>query len=517
MPSATALNAPPQQRSTPAPDRRRAFRIRSFFAPILLTPLVLWIHGYHPFAGDAGIYVAGVRHILDPSLYPVNAAFPAAFTRLSIFPWILAALVRLTHLSLSWILLTTHVLSIGLFLFACRQLAARLFSAEASRWCSTLVAAACFTLPVAGTALFIMDPYVTARSFSTPLTLFAVAAALDRAWLRVTILLALAALIHPLMAAYAVLFVVIYALIVSGKIRAANGFYFALLVTDGAVFALAHRTPVSASYREAVSLPARTFLFLARWHWYEVLGLLLPLGIFGFAVRRTSPADPKRALCLACLLLGITSTLVAMLFIPPGGPYALVPIQALRSFHLIYAVGLVLCGGLLATRMSHSRPVGFSLIVLLFAGMFAAQNVAWPGCNRIEWPWTRPANPYQQAFLWIRDHTPRNAVFAFNPELVYLPEEDEQGFRAIAQRDHLADDKDAGIVAVIPSLADRWSRQRNAELNLDRISDAQRAAAVTPMGATWLLLPPETQTAFPCPYRNGVVKVCTMASELTDR
>ncbi len=184
--------------------------------------------------------------------------------------------------------------------------------------------------------------------------------------------------------------------------------------------------------------------------------------------------------------------------------------SVLRSFHLIYAVGLVLCGGLLAARMSHSRPVGFSLIVLLFAGMFAAQNVAWPGCDRIEWPWTRPSNPYQQAFLWIRDHTPRNAVFAFNPELVYLPYEDEQGFRAIAQRDHLADDKDAGIVAVIPRFAERWAAQRNAQLNIDRMTDAQRIAALHPLGANWLLLPPETQTAFPCPYRNDVVKVCTM-------
>ena len=33
-----------------------------------------------------GIYVAGVRHILDPALYPLNADFPAAFTRLSHFP-----------------------------------------------------------------------------------------------------------------------------------------------------------------------------------------------------------------------------------------------------------------------------------------------------------------------------------------------------------------------------------------------------------------------------------------------
>ena len=55
-------------------------------APVLLTPLVLVINGYHPFAGDAGIYIAAVRHILNPSLYPLNSVFVTAFTRLSRMP-----------------------------------------------------------------------------------------------------------------------------------------------------------------------------------------------------------------------------------------------------------------------------------------------------------------------------------------------------------------------------------------------------------------------------------------------
>ena len=142
--------------------------------------------------------------------------------------------------------------------------------------------------------------------------------------------------------------------------------------------------------------------------------------------------------------------------------------------------------------------------------MFAAQLFAWSGCNPIEWPGSPPANPYQQAFLWIRDHTPRDAVFAFNPRLVYLPEEDEQGFRAITERDHLADDKDAGIVAVVPQLAYRWALQRNAELNLDSMTDSDRIATLAPLRATWLLLPLDAKTALSCPWRNSVAVVCRM-------
>lgn len=494
-------------RTGPGPLRRG---IPSALGPVLLAPVVLLIHGYHPFAGDAGIYVAGVRHILDPALYPLNADFPVAFTRLSLFPWALAGLVRLTHEPLSWVLLAAHLASIFLFLLACRQLAARLFASEGPRWCAVLLAAGCFTLPVAGTALFVMDPYVTARSFSTPLTLFSVVAAVDRAWLRAAILLALAALIHPLMAVYALVFVVLQALVASGRFRTALGFCCVLVATAGAVFFPGYRSPVSPDYREAVSLPARTFLFLARWHGYEVLGLVLPLALFGLAIRRFRLIDAKRALCLTCLLLGITSTAIAMFFAPTGGPYVLVPLQVLRSFHLIYVVGVVLCGGVLGALLSRSRVAGISVVVLLFAGMFVAHDAAWPGCARIEWPGTEPSNPWQTAFLWIRDNTPKSAVFAFDPELVYRPLEDEQGFRAIAERDHLADDKDAGIVAVQPQLADRWARQRNAELDVDRTTDAQRVAALKPLGATWLLLPPKAETTFLCPYKNTVAKACSM-------
>jgi hypothetical protein len=480
-------------------------------APILLTPVVLLVHGYHPFAGDAGIYVAGVRHILNPSLYPLNSAFPATFTRLSILPWMLAALVRIAHLPLSWVLLSAHLLSIFLFLTACRKLATDLFPGDAARWFSQILAAACFTLPVAGTALFVMDPYVTARSFSTPVSLMALAASIERAWPRAILLLIIATLIHPLMGAYAVVFVILHALTASGHRLLGLTICGAFVTIAGTAFVLAHRTPFSPAYREAVSLPPRTFLFLARWHWYEILGLLLPLILFALALRKLRPASRKASLCLTCLLVGITSILIAALFVPSDGPYALVPLQILRNFHLIYMVGIVLSGGILAELMARSRPVAVAIFALLFTGMFAAQRFTWSGSNRVEWPGSHPSNPYQQAFLWIRDNTPRDAVFAFNPQLVYLPHEDEQGFRAIAQRDHLADDKDAGIVAVRPQLAGRWALQRNADLNVNRMTDPERVAVLPSLGATWLLLPPKADTAFPCPWSNEVVKICQMA------
>lgn len=510
---AAVTAAGPSDRSSSPPSTSRLL-------PILLTPLVLVIHGYHPFAGDAGLYTAGVRRILNPALYPRNAAFVTAFTHRSLFPWILAALVRLTHLPLPWILLTLHLVSIWLFLFAAGRLAARLFPNPSARAFATLLAAACCALPVAGTALVLMDPYVTARSLSTPLSLLAVTAILDRRGPSALILVTLILAIHPLMGVYTAAFVLLLSLLLSGRIRTALALCAIAFTFAGLAFAVAHSTPIDPAYRQAVSLAPRSFLFLSRWRWYEVLGLLLPLALFALALRRlgsrtSTGRGVSAALCLASILLGTTTFLIAACFVPAAGPYLLVPFQLLRSFHLIYSTGVILCGGLLAALTPRSRWIPPILLVLLFAAMFCVERAEWPGGPRLEFPNVRfpglaPANPYVQAFLWIRNHTPHDAVFAFNPQLVYLPGEDEQSFRALSERDQLADDKDAGVAAVVPSLAPRWAAQRNAEFSIDRMSDAERLATLPPLGANWLLLPPAAPTAFPCPWRNSVLQVCRL-------
>jgi hypothetical protein len=494
------------------PPANASGRSPGIFTLLLLVPALLVIHGYHPYAGDAGLYVAGILHTLDPSLYPINAAFVTAFTHHSVFAWAIAALVRVTRLPLAWMLLVAHVASLWLFLCGCRALAVRVLTTERARWFAVLLAAACCALPVAGTALVLMDPYVTARSFSTPLSLFAVAACLDRAWVRAALLLAGAMLLHPLMGAYAAGFVLVLALIGCGRTRAALLLCCASLAGAAVAWVMSRGAAVSPGYREAVALPERTFLFLARWHWYELLGLVLPLVLYGAATQKFSASTHIGALCRAAICMGATSFLMALLFVWPSGPYLLVPLQVLRSFHIIYLAGMVLCGGVLGFLTRRNRSGVVVLLLLLAAAMFRVERVDWPDCARMELPGLATANPYKAAFLWIRSHTPRDAVFAFNPQLVYLPGEDEQGFRALTERDALADDKDAGVVAVLPSLAARWAAQRNAELFVDSMTDAQRFAALAPRGATWLLLPPGAETSFPCPFRNRAVVVCQLVA-----
>jgi hypothetical protein len=480
----------------------------------VLTAAVLLAHGYHPFADDAGIYVAGIRRLLDPSLYRTDAAFVTAHTHLSIFAHVLAGLIRLLHLPLAGALMVAHLVSVFLFLLACSQVAARLFSSSAQRLGAQrlgalLMAAACFTLPVAGTALTIMDPYVTARSFSAPCELFALAAALDRCWGRAALFAALAALLHPLMAAYLIAFLAVYALVDAGRLRQAAALCFAGIAAAGAAFFVARHASVPEGYRQAVLLPSHTFLFLARWQWYEILGLALPLLLLAFAAWRCGRDSVMGKLCLVCVFTGTASVLIAACFVPTSGPYLLAPLQVLRSFHLIYAVGVLLIGRLAGSLLARTRWAAM-IFVLAFAALSLAQHLTWRSSAFTEWPWAAPANPWQQAFLWTRDNTSHDAVFAFNPRLVYLPEEEEQGFRALSERSQLGDDKDSGVVAVFPRLAPEWARQRNAEAGVNRMTDSERVATLRPLGVTWLLLAPDAVTGFSCPYRNRVVAVCEM-------
>src|SRR5213592_4262088 len=97
--------------------RRRTnstFRIRNseFLVLAGLTLGALAVHGYHPGAEDAEIYLPGVLKRLQPTLFPYNAEFFQSHAGLTAFPTIVAASVRVTHLPLAVVVLAWQVVSI---------------------------------------------------------------------------------------------------------------------------------------------------------------------------------------------------------------------------------------------------------------------------------------------------------------------------------------------------------------------------------------------------------------------
>ena len=480
---------------------------------IVLTPAVLFVHGYHPFSEDAGIYVAGVRKLVQPAFYIPDASFVLANTRLSLFAHLLAAIVRTTRMPLSYLLLLTHLASIFAFLAACWSLVRRIFSSPVAQWSAVALAGACFTIPIAGTSLMLMDPYVTARSFSTPLGLFALAAAIDHRWALTAFLLLLTGLMHPLMFIYAAAFVLLFVLVDLGRTRAAWTLNLLGILASGAIYLLTLHAPVSAAYHQAIL--SRSYLFPSQWAWSEYLGLAVPLLLYALALRHQDPHTPAGKLCLAAIMLGTSGTLSAFLFVHPSDSYFLARLQPLRSFHMLYLVGILLLGGLLgkrligATRRS-ARLTGFALLTAAAVSMFFTQRFTYPLSAHIEFPRAAPRNPWEKAFVWIRANTPPDAVFATNPDLVLLHGEDGQGFRVMTERSLLGDYKDEGVVVVFPALATQWALERNAQAGLDRMTDAERVARLQPLGVSWLLLSSAATTSFACPYHNLVSQVCRL-------
>jgi hypothetical protein len=479
-----------------------------------LVPAVFLIHGYHPFADDAGIYVAGIRKLLNPALFQPDAPFVVSNTKLSVFAHVLAELVRVTHLPLSIVLLATHLVSIYLFLVGCWLVGSCIFRKTAERWFAVAFAAACFTLPAAGTALAIMDPYVTSRSLSTPIAMFALAAALSRRWELAAMLVFLMGVMHPLMVVYTAALVLLYVLVDTGRVRGAVLLGMGGIALTGLIAIVTRHTPVSHAYYEAMHNRDRAYIFPATWHWYEDFGLIAPVGLMALAMYRAERGGRAWKLCMACILLGVSSIVAAFLFVHSTGPYFLVRLQILRSFQILYLVGVVLLGGWLGKVLWRQKKTRWLLFVLLAAaggGLYAAQRATYPDSAHVEWPGLKPQNQWVQAFVWIRENTPVDAVFAADPDLELDNGEDMQGFRAIAERSLLGDDKDQGVAAVVnPSIAGVWAKQRDAQVGIDQMSDQERMEKLKPLGVTWLLLPAQASTGFRCPFNNGMAKVCRL-------
>src|SRR4051794_31688532 len=92
-----------------------------------LTLGALAVHGYHPGAEDAEIYLPGVLKRLQPALFPYNAEFFQSHAGLTAFPAIVAASVRATHLPVSVVLLGWQLLSIFGVLLASWRIARACF------------------------------------------------------------------------------------------------------------------------------------------------------------------------------------------------------------------------------------------------------------------------------------------------------------------------------------------------------------------------------------------------------
>lgn len=510
---------------------------------VLLTLGTLLVHGYHPWAEDGGLYVAGIEYALDPSLFPHETAFVTEHLPYSLFTPAMAWLVHLSHLSLPAVLFCTYLFSTWLMLYAALRLARQCFPSQAAQWSAVALLSAWWTMPVAGTSLLLMDPYVTARSLSTPLSLLAVAAALPP-WpfpfspgqrsllgsalrspmLHCVLSLAAAGALHPLMAIYALGFV----LAIRSVVQRCRWWMLAaaiaiILLLSGIVQFVA--TPESTAVLAAAH--TRYYWFLAQWQWFEWMGLAGPLAIFVGLLRLKNAAVSiaARAACQASIALGLTAFATALIFAQEHyKAHAVARLQPLRAYLLLYAVMILLLGGTLArlAELSASRAkerwlrgcvsiAPWLFIMIMAAIMFWVQRTTFPASIHIELPSRRNPNAWVEAFLWARGHTQKDTLFALDARYVNTDGEDAQTFRALSERDSIPDfSKDGGEAANIPRLAPAWWRAAQATRDLSQMSDGERDDVLRPFAVQWVILHANADTTDACPYRNTVVKVCKL-------
>lgn len=458
------------------------------------------------------IPVAGTAlYFFETHSHPLEASAP-------VFNKIVAFTLRFTHLSCSSVLFIFYILSIFLVLLGCLKLTRRLFREPSAHWAGVCLVASLFTIPVAGTALYIVDEYLHPRTLATFAILFALLGAfpgespeepVDRRRLRprhylwMIFWLGAAALIHIQMAFYGALLLAF--LLIKMPRRGAEAVAPAALLPLHTLW-----EPASAAWQKAARTRTEDYVFM--WHWYEWLGVVGPLFILEWFRRLARKHNLPRAEYLSrrLTLFGLFGLVSGIVLTAPPSLERLTPYQPLRTFHVLYLLFFLMAGAMIGKWiLKNSLWRWLALFVPLCFGMMYAQLQLYPGSPHIDWPGVRNPNPWVQAFVWIRHNTPENAYFALSPHFMERPDEDFRGFRGIAERSRMADwVKDPGVVTMFPDVANTWLKQVTALKGWKHFSIKDFRRLKKQFGVNWVVVQQPGVPGLHCVYQNSQVRVC---------
>ena len=280
--------------------------------------------------------------------------------------------MRLTHLSLPVVLFVWQVASIFLLLLACWELSGLFFPTALARWGGVCLVAALLTMPVAGTALYVMDQYLNPRNLAAFAAVFAVVRMLERKYVRVLLWLVFAALVHPLMWVFPFSFCVLIFTMekLEGRWKKACTAAVALFLPGIPI-----APPPSHAYQAVAKVHG--YFYIQHWAWYELLGAVAPLALFCWFAREARRREwlvierVSRAFVIYDLVFLVSALIVDL----PARLEVLARLQPLRCLHLLYIVLFVVIGGLAGEYILRGRVWRWLLLFLpLVAGMFLAQR-----------------------------------------------------------------------------------------------------------------------------------------------
>ena len=490
--------------------------IKDILIVFLLTATGFLVMGYHPGFEDDGIYLSAVKLQLNPTLYPHDSEFIRLQMQATVFDDLIAQSVHWTKLPVVWSELLWQFAALFLILWASRQIAARLFRQVHAQWSGVAMVAAMLTLPVAGTALNIADQHLHPRNLATALILCAISFVFNeenRRWIAVPLLVAAFA-IHPIMGAFGISFCLFLLL----ALRAANSLPLATRAPLAAAVPLGWLfAPDTPSWRAA--LASRSYYSVYHWAWYEWLGAIMPLVLFGLlwqATRgRTSaegePTDEKLApFAQAVFAYGIFQLAIAMAIQAPAAFARLMTLQPMRFLQLVYIFMALVGGGLLGQFVLEAKIWRWTAYLLLINGsMFLVQWKCIDEGTHLELPTTAITNPWLQAFAWVKENTPTDAYFALDPRYLAVPGEGFHSFRALAERSQLADGiKDTAVAMEVPSLAPVWQEQQAALAGWSHFQRADFERLKAQFGVNWVLVSNPATDGLDCQWHNASIAVC---------
>jgi len=483
----------------------------------LLTLFAFVVQGYHPGAEDDGVYLSAIKRDLNPALYPYNSHFFTLQMQATIFDKVIAASVRLSHLPISYVCLLWQLGCIFILLVGCWRVVGHCYASLRAPLAGVLTICCLLSLSVAGTALYILDEHLHPRSIATVAILFALSAMQRGQRGRASLLLLVALLFHPIMAIFGVSFCILYAVVEArAHVRAAAMAPSRTLMRAAGLPAAGlppwFFAPSTPAWR--LALLQHTYYTLTSWHWYEWLGALAPPVLLLLLARfaRSRGNAPLFHLSATAALFSTVHLAIAMLMLLPPGLERLTPLQPMRYLHLVFLLMFLLGGATLGEYLLRARVSRWLLVFLPLAAVNGwAQRARYPATPNLELPWQAPSGPWLQAFRWVRDNTPVDAVFALDPRYLALPGEDNHSFRALAERASLADDlKDAAVVSQVPSLAETWLAQHRQQAGWSHWTRSGFVHLAQTSPVTWVLVAPAQAGDLPCPYSNAVVSVCRL-------
>jgi hypothetical protein len=470
------------------------------------------VMGYHPGLEDDNQYLSAIKSDVNTALYPHDSEFFRLQMQATVFDHWVAGFVRLTGIPVAETTLLWQFGSILLILYACWEIARRLFPRQRAYWAGVAFVGAMFTLPVTGTALYLVDQHLHPRAVATAFILLAISRIMaSRSWQALPLLL-LAFLMHPIMATMGISFCFFLTLALSERVHtrlhswgAARASSAAALTPLGWIF-----EPPTPLWKKA--LDTRTYYYLYQWKWYEWLGALGPLVLFWllWRIARKRGETLLARFALAVFAYGVFQQAVAMIMLGFPSLVRLTPLQPMRYLHLVYFFLALIGGSLIGEHLLKAKVWRWAVFLIICNGsMFAAQRAELANSQHIEWPGRAPSNPWMQAFAWVRTHTPTDAYFALNPRYLEAPGEDFHSFRALAERSQLADAiKDTAVVTQVPELGPVWNRQVEAQQGWENFQLADFERLKTQFGVDWVLVSDPPPAGLACRWHNASLAVC---------